>query len=295
MSLVRSLHLVALATIAVAASAQTVAMRTSPPASEGTAELIKVSSEIRQLQQLSAATTPVDRWQILWLHQHISEQVIAASLQVDATTAQIDNEIARANEIRGFLADRRDHAVSRTNLLGVLVGGTVGATSSGLQLSSSLTKPAAGVGIAAGTLSAGLALAGIHQEKGGTSLFDFDSNMLAEFFARPTLPNSQYPSTIWIFLNETSPNGPQCLTRKEQLLQTWVQVKRIDSLSSIDKINRLTSQPSESLKLTIDDFEDREAMLRDVRARISYLKRDLGALIMSLPPVDKSFLSPDNR
>jgi hypothetical protein len=295
MSLVRSLHIVALATIAVAASAQTVASSTSPPPPESTAELIKVSSEIRQLNELSAATTPADRWQILWLHQHITEQVMAASLQVDATTAQIDNEIARANEIRGYLADRRDRAVSRTNLLGVLVGGAVGATSSGLQLSSSLTKPAAGVGIAAGTLSAGLALTGIHQERGGTSLFDFDSNMLAEFFDRPTLPNSQYPSTIWIFLNETSPYGPQGITRKEQLLQTWVEVKRIDSLSSTDKINRLTSQPSESLKLTIDDFEDREAMLRDVRARISYLKRDLGALIMSLPPVDKSFLSPENR
>jgi hypothetical protein len=163
MSLVRSLHLVALATFAVAASAQTVASRTPPPPPESTAELIKVSSEIQQLKELSAVATPVDRWQILWLHQHITEQVMAASLQVDATTAQIDNEIARANEIRGFLADRRDHAVSRTNLLGVLVGGTVGATSSGLQLSSSLTKPAAGVGIAAGTLSAGLALAGIHQ------------------------------------------------------------------------------------------------------------------------------------
>jgi hypothetical protein len=295
MSLVRSLHLVALATIAVAASAQTVASRTSPPPSESTAELIKVSSEIRQLQEISAATTPMDKWQILWLHQHISEQVMAASLQVDATTAQIDNEIARANEIRGYLADRRDHAVSRTNLLSVLVGGTVGATSSGLQLSSNLTKPAAGVGIAAGTLSAGLALAGIHQEKGGTSPFDFESNMLAEFFDRPTLPSSQYPSTIWIFLNETSSSGPSGLTRKEQLLQTWVQVKRIDSLSSNDKINRLTSQPSESLKLTIDDFEDRGAMLRDVRARISYLKRDLSALIASLPPVDKSFLSPENR
>ncbi len=295
MSLVRSLHIVALATIAVAASAQTVASRTSPPPSESTAELIKVSSEIQQLQKLSAATTPGDKWQILWLHQHITEQVMAASLQVDATTAQIDNEIARANEIRGYLADRRDHAVTRTNLLGVLVGGTVGATSSGLQLSSSLTKPAAGVGIAAGTLSAGLALAGIHQQKGGTSPFDFDSNMLAEFFDRPTLANSQYPSTIWIFLNEDSPYGPPGLTRKEQLLQTWVQVKRIDSLSSTDKISRLTSQPSESLKLTIDDFEDREAMLRDVRARISYLKRDLGALIMSLPPVDQSFLSLENR
>ena len=138
---------------------------------------------------------------------------------------------------------------------------------------------------AAGTLSAGLALTGIHEQRGKTSPFDFDSNMLAEFFDRPTLPNSQYPATIWTFLNETSPYGPAGLTRKEQLLQTWVQVKRIDSLASKDKIDRLTSQPSEALMLTIDDFEDRGAMLQDVRARISYLKRDLGTLLASLPAV----------
>jgi hypothetical protein len=286
MSLVRSLFLLVLASVALATRAQTVESRTPLMAPESTAELIKVSAEIRQLQKLSTSTAPADRWQILWLHQHISEQVMAASLQVDATLAQIDNEIARANEVHGYLADRRDRAVSRANLLSVLVGGAVGATSSGLQLSSNLTKPAAAVGIGAGTLSAGLALAGIHQEKGKTSPFDFDSNMLAEFFDRPTLPNSQYPATIWIFLNETSPTGPAGLTRKEQVLQTWVQVKRIDSLSSADKIDRLTSQPSENLHLTIDDFEDRGAMLQDVRARISYLKRDLGALLMSLPAVN---------
>jgi len=286
MSLVRSLSLVVLASFAAATWAQTVASKTRPMTTESTAELIKVSAEIRQLQKLSTSTAPADRWQILWLHQHISERVMAASLQVDATLAQIDNEIARANEVRGYLADRRDRAVSRANLLSVLVGGAVGATASGLQLSSNLTKPAAGVGIGAGTLSAGLALAGIHQEKGKSSPFDFDSNMLAEFFDRPALANSQYPATIWIFLNETSPSGPPGLTRKEQLLQTWVQVKRIDSLSSRDKIGRLTSQPSENLHLSIDDFEDRGAMLQDVRARISYLKRDLGALLTSLPAVN---------
>jgi hypothetical protein len=285
MSLVRSLHLVVWATLAAAASAQTVASK-ALPAQENTAELIRVSSEIKELQQLSASMAAADRWKILWLHQHISEQVMAASLQVDATTAQIDNEIARANEVRGYLADRRDRAVSRANLLSVIIGGAVGATSSGLQLSSNLTRPAAGVGIGAGTLSAGLALAGIHQEKGKSSEFDFESNMLAEFFDRPTLPNSRYPATIWIFLNQLSPSGPAGLTREQQLLQTWVQVKRIDSLSSIDKIDRLTSQPSENLKLSIDDFEDRGAMLQDVRARISYLKRDLGTLLASLPAVD---------
>jgi hypothetical protein len=286
MNLVRSLLLAGLAMIAVAACGQTVESMMPSMGMESTADLVKVSSELRELKKLSASTGPVDRWQILWLHQSISEKVLSAALQVDATLAQIDNEIARANEVRGYLSDRRDRVVSRTNLLGVLVGGVVGGTSSGLQLSSSLTKPAAGVGVAAGTLSAGLALAGIHEQRGGTSLFDFDSNMLAEFFDRPTLPNSQYPATIWIFLNETSPYGPKGLTRKEQLLQSWVQVKRIDSLSSAEKIARLTSEPSQGLKLTIDDFEDRGAMLQDVRARISYLKRDLGALLGSLPVVN---------
>lgn len=68
-------------------------------------------------------------------------------------------------------------------------------------------------------------------------------------------------------------------------MQTWIQVKRIDSLASADKIHRLTSQPSELLKLTIDDLEDRAAMLQDVRARISFLKRDVGVLVASLPPI----------
>jgi Zn-dependent oligopeptidase len=73
------------------------------------------------------------------------------------------------------------------------------------------------------------------------------------------------------------------------MLQSWVLVKRIDSLSSTEKIDHLTSQPSEGMKLTIDDFEDRGAMLADVRARISYLKRDLSELLTSLPKVNDQF------
>jgi hypothetical protein len=216
---------------------------------------------------------------------------MAASLQVDATIAQIDNEIARANEVRGYLADKRDRRVTRANLLSALIGGGVGATSAGLQLSSSLTKPAAAVGIGAGATSAGLAVSGIYAQKGGTEVFDFNSNMLAEFFDRPTLPDSQYPGTVWAFLNQapaTQPGGP---TRKEQLVDTWVRLKRIDSLESKEKIDHLSSQPADGLRLTIDDYEDRAAMLQDVRARISFLKRDLGSLLTSLPAMDEGNLA----
>ena len=81
---------------------------------------------------------------------------------------------------------------------------------------------------------------------------------------------------------------PPGVSRKEQLLQNWVDVKRIDSLASKGKIDRVTSEPGESLQLTIDDFEDRAAMLQDVRARISFLKRDLAELMASLPDAPQS-------
>jgi hypothetical protein len=210
---------------------------------------------------------------------------MAAGLQVDASIAQIDNEVARASELRSYLADRRDRAVNRANLLSVIVGGGLGATSSGLQLSSTLNKPAAGVGISAGLLSAGLGVAGIRAQKGGSSRFDFQSNMLAELFDRPMLPDSVYPATIWTFLNQAPVSDETGMTRRQQLVQTWIEVKRIDSLASTEKIGRLTSLPSELLKLSIDDLEDRSAMLQDVRARISFLKRDLAALLSSLPPI----------
>jgi hypothetical protein len=249
-----------------------------------TAQLIGVSGDITSLQKLSGGSAAADEWKILWLHQSISEQVMAVSLQVDACIAQIDNEIARANEVRGYLADSRDRAVTRANLLSALLAGGVGATSAGLQLSSKLTKPAAAVGITAGAISSGIAIAGIRAQKGKTMQFDFASNMLAQFFERSTLPDSVYPATVWAFLNDVASTDPG-ITRKNRLMQTWVEVKRIDSLGDDGKIANVTSQPSQLRKLNIDDFEDRVAMLQDVRAKISFLKRDLGLLLKSLPPV----------
>jgi hypothetical protein len=86
-------------------------------------------------------------------------------------------------------------------------------------------------------------------------------------------------------LNQQASGHSNGLTRRQELIQTWLAVQRINSLNSTDKIARLTSEPSEHLQLSIDDFEDRAAMLEDVRARISFLKRDLAALMASLPPV----------
>jgi hypothetical protein len=249
-----------------------------------TAQLIQVLPEINQLNELVRSKSDLSK--ITPLRQIISEKVLAASLQVDATIAQIENEIAQSNEVRGYLSDRRDKAVNRANLLSIVVGGTLGATSDGLQLPSGGNKASSLVGIAAGVLSSSLAISGIRAQKGGTRLFDFNSNMLAELFNRPALGDSRYDPIVWSFLNDVAANEEEGLTRKERLIQNWITLKRTDPPSTTagkNKIDRVSSQPSDKLPLTIDDLEDRSAMLEDVRAKISFLKRDLATLLLSLP------------
>jgi hypothetical protein len=247
-----------------------------------TANIIHVLPEIDQLSEL--ARNQSDPSKITPLRQIIIERVLAASLEVDATIAQIDNEIAQSNEVRGYLSDKR--AVNRANLLSIISGGTLGATSAGLQLPSGGNKASSIVGIAAGVLSPTLAISGIRAQKGGTRLFEFNSNMLAEMFDRPTLGDSRYDQIVGSFLNEVAPTDEEGLTRKECLIQTWITLKRTDPPSPSagkNKLDRVTSQPSDKLALTIDDSEDRSAMLEDLRAKISFLKRDLAALLLSLP------------
>jgi hypothetical protein len=153
-----------------------------------------------------------------------------------------------------------------------------------MQFSSDrLAKVGNALSLGGGVLTVGLGLFGLQAQNGKTSPYKFDSNMLAEFFDRPVLPDSHYSAIIWTFLNQPPLNDPSGPTRKQQLLQIWIEVGRIDSLDDTARIDRLTSEPSDAARLSIDDLEHRVAMLEDVRARISILKRDLGYLLSSLP------------
>ena len=281
----RSLRLAGTALITVSFALAAAAQDSVPPQRDldNTEKLLGILPDVVMLQKISTSTKPEDKWRIAWLHEKITEKVLYAMLEFDAANAQIDREIAQADELHSFLSDRRDNTVTRSNLLGIIIGGGLSAVSSGLSLNSNLTKPTAITGLVGGVASAGFGLAGIKAQNGATSRFDFESNMLAKFFDRTSLPNSTYPTIVWTLLNQSPEGDAEGSTRKDQLVRLWLRVKRIDSLDSTEKIDHLTSRPSQGFRLTIDDLEDRAAMLHDVRARISYLKLDLAGILASLP------------
>jgi hypothetical protein len=111
------------------------------------------------------------------------------------------------------------------------------------------------------------------------------SNMLGELFDGPWATNNVYPPAVVAFMSTPEPDDPQGMSREDRLIQTWVDVGRIpppETPMGREKIAHVTSMPSENVKQEIADLEDREAMLYDFRARLTYMKRDLAVLLGTL-------------
>lgn len=250
---------------------------------------VGISNQLARLRELSIHPIAESSSERMWLHQDILEAVTAAALQLDATVAQIDFEVSNVNALRESLGDARDRTVSRFNLAGLVAGGSLGTVSSGLQLSQAQAHNSALLGISAGALSSGFALAGLRAQRGGAHVFAAKSNMLAELFGREALPDSRYPQCVEEFLNQVPANATDARSRGAHLIAAWVAEGRIQSpLGGAGKqtIDRVTSRPSQAVRQSIDDLDKRASMLTDLRATMSLMKRDLATLLLSLPKAE---------
>jgi hypothetical protein len=116
----------------------------------------KLSSKFESKSEPSSE----DRWELFFQRQQALMEVTSASMEVDATTGQIDVEIAETRELQNYLTTHRDGQVGRLNLVSIAIGGTAGTASSALALTTHAT--AANVtGIVAESATAALSLIGL--------------------------------------------------------------------------------------------------------------------------------------
>jgi hypothetical protein len=223
----------------------------------------------------------------LSLRQEISETVLSTSLDVDGVIAEIDNETAKLDSIRSELESKRDHAQKINNIASIVTGGALGVVGTALQFKSSTANLGNAIGLGGGGASVVLSVVGIYQQRGGQRTLANSPNMLAVFFDRKPEFHSDYPTEVWTYLNAVRPLDPGAGTRRAQLTEEWKQSGRIDKTDTPkgqDKIASLTSSISQKRGLSIDQIADREAMLADVKAEASLMKRDLSRLVLALRP-----------
>ncbi|PYV45403.1 MAG: hypothetical protein DMG06_02580 [Acidobacteria bacterium] len=263
-------------------------VKLSPGASE-VARLIGVAPLLERLERLPEPEQPEARElmspQALALRQRITESVLGTSLEVDGVFAEIDSEIAQTNEIRTFLESRRDHAIGINALSNIVSGGGLGIVGSALQIGERTNKLGNAVGVAAGSVTTVLSVLGLRQQHGGHHTLGIAPNMLAKIFDRPPEFHSDYPEEVWSYLNSTPPSQSGTETRRALLIKRWTELGRMDPIDTPkgrQKVEFLTSSVSAQRTLTIDLLADRAAMLSDVRATVSLMKRDLSKLMLAL-------------
>lgn len=252
---------------------------------EQISRLAGISPLLSELKELKGKRDNESVLRSLIVRQGILERVESASLQVDATIARIDGEVAQANEYRSILSERRDKRTNRWNLLGIAAGGAGGVASSALQLSPEHAATGNSVGIVGGAAAAVFSLLSARAQNGTREPFSFRSNMLAPLLNEPVESVDVYSPLTLGFLNQVPEVDPAHVSRKQRLLITWQQVGRLDDLTSPTgrkKVEVLTAFGTRVPPQGIDDLYDRRAMLEDLRAKIALVKRDLAALLLQV-------------
>lgn len=253
---------------------------------EQISELVGLTPLLNRLKALGSKGDSENMLQTLYLRQQILERVTGTSLQVDATIARIDGEVAQANEYRNVLSEQRDRTENRLNLAGIGTGGALGVVSSALQISAKHAKTGNAVGIGAGVILTVISAMSLRAQNGKTASLAFRSNMLAPVLDRPTQSVDVYSPAVLAFLDSVPVVDPQHLTRKQRLVQTWLELGRLPEVNSPrgqNKIDRLTETSAAGNGQKIEDLFDRRAMLEDLRAKLALMKRDLAAVLMRLP------------
>jgi hypothetical protein len=158
-----------------------------------------------------------------------------------------------------------------------VAGGAFGAVTSALQFNPSTVNLGNGIGVAGGAGSVLLSIVGIRKQGGGRRSLGDSPRMLARFFGRQpdateAIP-SVYPEEVWSYLNSATPFQPNMGTRREQLIAKWRSEGRIEQDASPKgerRIESMSSNISQVRRLSINELDDRVAMLLDVRKGIAY-------------------------
>jgi hypothetical protein len=219
--------------------------------------------------------------------QKASITIQRTNLDVDFTIAEIDSELSVYREWHAACLLERNKALDATVLLS-------GATNLGLwaaceALSLPVIKhpgyitPSSIVGISAGVVPSIASMYALKAATGKSYKSEANPNMLAKLFGNPGNEETDYPSSVWMFLNEVPANEKTNRSRRDQLIDRWIADTSIPTFTNREsKIQRdiLTASASYPKSLSIDTLNMRMVMLQQLAAEVEKMKRMLLELAM---------------
>lgn len=261
------------------------------PAALQMAGFLGIENELRSLEQLRKQIAKTEGVKSnLELRQDFTElklDMIAAvehvRLDVDFVVAELEDEHARHSELYQACNDEALRRINRANINAFRTNGVLWAVAESLSIPTykqpKYSIPSGAVGIIAGIVPSIFSLYAMRTPKEYYSTSGYP-NMLSKFFDYPTTPRTEYPNSVWAFIN-AKPIGESAKTRREIMIGHWLNDRNIHCFKNgktKDSLDLVTGTKKELI--TPELLADQLLMLHEVKALVLAMNRPLMELIM---------------
>jgi hypothetical protein len=219
------------------------------------------------------------------------EILCTTMLQCQAVIAQIESDTLETLEIKTALENRRDSSQKTNSKANIWANGVLSGLGQTLQIPfetapDSRAEYSGEVTSATADFAAvGLGYLALHQSKGIALNGYVRPNMLAKIFMRPNDARTEYPDSIWRYLNSVPPGSKSNQARRQLLIDRWVELGRIQPLNT-EKGRQYSRELAGTVlqpnAVNVDMLEDRVAMLADVRVEVSQIYKELLNMMLLL-------------
>ncbi|MBX9686141.1 MAG: hypothetical protein K2X27_05535 [Candidatus Obscuribacterales bacterium] len=224
----------------------------------------------------------IKRQKLLYLRSKINAIVQAANLQINSTRGKIDAATAQADELRAYITERRNRQTHRNSQVNLLSGGVTKIVGYSIALAGITDVPTNVLEVFDGSVQTSLTGLALRQEKQEAKLEHGMPSILAAFLNER---QTEYPGTVWQYLNNTEPGSSPAISRRQQLINNWQN-------TGVMVRARIEGQSKAKRNVTIELLDQRLAMLSDVRSAVSemhYGLMELSNLIVQSFAKDPEF------
>lgn len=245
-------------------------------------QILGFEDDIEALRQLRDAPASDLEAQLrrLNVRQTLIEDLLTENFEIRGVLAEIDQEMAEADDLRAYLERRRDKSIRLNTIANFLSGGITGIVSGGIDLADVNRYAPISIDTGEGIVQTAIAMLALKQQSGEKRLMSGVPNKLAKVL--DLTPAADYPQNIWKYLNTPSPSHTQ--TRREVLVEHWAKsgmIEKAKMRGRKDHLNHLAGN-SDKIIISIDLLDARSAMLSDLKACISEMDVYLSELLQIL-------------
>ena len=241
--------------------------------------LHRLHREQQQARALDANSPNLERilsiQRLMYLRAKIDVYIQTASLEVGSVLGKLNSGLADLADRKAMIADTRARTLRRTSFINFISGGLTKIGGYSIALTPASLIPTNVLEIFDGGVQTALSVFTLKQLKDEQRLGKARPEILKSFLSGNNLTTHIFPDTVWTFLNKVPPLSKEGKTRREVLIQSWVQSGRLSDGPSQNLIKQQNSVFFGAGEFRLDALDDTVAMTSDLKSVIASMDTSL--------------------